>query len=345
LHFSFIFSSFAYQKIIPSKLTNMKNNHSGYAIGLVVFWAVIILYSSCDFNEKNKAFTGVKTDSLQQMVSRGKYLTHIVSSCMDCHSNRDFNKYSGPFVEGTEGMGGFAFDQKLDVPGVVYARNITPDTVYGIGKWTDEEIARAITRGISRNGDTLFPVMPYVHFNQMSKEDVYSIIAFLRTLKPNSNKVPARKLLMPVSLAYPPLKSASLEENVKPDVLEMEKYGGYMVNIAACMDCHTSLDKGQFVMSKYLAGGRTFDMGIFKVTSANITPDDETGIGKWTEAMFVEKFKFYRDPATYSANPGKLNTIMPKAGFAHLDEFDMKAIYRYLRTVPAIHNVVEKYPK
>lgn len=241
-------------------------------------------------------------------------------------------------------MGGEAFDQKLGIPGVVYTRNITPDTLNGIGKWTDEEIARAITRGISKNGDTLFPLMPYPHYNGMSKEDVYSIIAYIRTLKPNSNKVPDRKLMIPASLAYPPLQSASLEANVKPDVSDIVKYGSYMWNSSACMDCHTPMEKGQFVMSKMMAGGRKFDLGLFTVTSSNLTPDTATGIGNWTEAMFLDKFKNYRDPAAYRSNPGKNNSIMPWTLYANMDDFDLKAIYRFLQTLPPVNNKVEKYP-
>ena len=241
-------------------------------------------------------------------------------------------------------MGGFAFDGKFNVPGVVYARNITSDSVNGIGSWTDAEIIRAITQGITKTGDTLFPLMPYVHFNSLSKDDVESIVSFIRTLKPNSNKVPERKLAMPVSLAYPPLQNKSIEGNMKPDQTDMVKYGGYMVNAAACMDCHTPMDKGQFVMSKMFGGGYLFDMGIFKVNSANISPDSTTGIGKWTEEMFLDKFRNYRDPVTYKTNPGKNNSIMPWAVYAHMDDFDIRAIYRYLRTIPPVNNVVVKYP-
>ena len=77
----------------------------------------------------------------------------------------------------------------------------------------------------------------------------------------------------------------------------MVKYGEYLTNSAVCMDCHTPMDKGQFVMDKYMAGGFLFDMPTFKVRTPNITPDSATGIGKWTEEVFLEKFKFYRDPA------------------------------------------------
>ncbi|MEP7256041.1 MAG: cytochrome C [Ferruginibacter sp.] len=324
----------------------MKRNYVRLISCLTFVFVLLSFFISCNNSSESKTTVDTgKEDSLKKMVERGNYLAHHVSLCMDCHSQRDFSQFSGPPKEGTEGMGGEAFDQKLDVPGVIYTRNITPDTVNGIGKWTDEEIARAITKGISKNGDTLFPLMPYPHYNTMSKDDIYSIIAYIRTLKPNSNKVPERKLMIPASMAYPPLRSASLETNVKPDVSDIIKYGEYMWNASACMDCHTAMEKGQFVMPKMMAGGRTFDMGIFKVTSGNITPDSATGIGKWTEEMFLDKFKNYRDKTTYSANPGKNNSIMPWSMYAHMDDFDIKAIYRFLRTLPAVNNKVEKYPK
>lgn len=322
----------------------MNRNFQGLAICLVLFFASLSFFSSCNNEDSKSTAAAGNEDSVKKVIERGKYLAHHVSLCMDCHSHRDFNQFSGPPVEGTEGMGGDEFNQLIGVPGVVYARNITPDTVNGIGKWTDEEIARVITRGITKNGDTLFPIMPYPHYNTMSKEDIYSIIAYIRTLKPNPNKVPDRKLMIPISLAYPPLQSASLENNVKPDVSDIVKYGAYMWNSAACMDCHTPMENGQFVMSKLMAGGRPFDLGVFKVTSPNITPDTATGIGKWTEQMFLDKFKLYRDKAAYSANPGKNNSIMPWTMYAYMDDFDLKAIYRFMQTLPPVNNKVEKYP-
>lgn len=321
----------------------MLRNYAVPAICLICLFITISFFISCNSNDgSNTKITN--EDSATKVIERGKYLANHVSLCMDCHSQRDFTQFSGPPKTGTAGIGGDFFDNKLDVPGIIYARNITSDTVNGIGKWTDDEIARAITRGISKNGDTLFPLMPYPHYNGMSKEDVYSIIAYLRTLQPNSNKVPERKLMIPMAMAYPPLQSANLASNTKPDVSDMVKYGGYMMNNAACMDCHTPMDRGQFVMPKYMAGGRKFDMGSFVVTSPNITPDSATGIGKWSEAMFLEKFKLYRDKASFASNPGKNNSIMPWSMYANMDDFDIKAIYRYLRTIPAVNNHIDKYP-
>ena len=323
----------------------MKRIHSGTAICLGLVCLFFSFFISCNnSNETKESPAAGSTDSVQKVIERGKYLAHHVSLCMDCHSERDFNQFSGPMKEGTEGRGGDYFDQGVGIPGVVYAKNITPDTANGIGKYTDEELVRVITTGITRTGDTLFPIMPYPHYNTMSKDDIHSIIAYIRTLKPSSKKIPERKLMIPVSLVYPKLRSASLDSNRKPDVSDMVNYGAYMWNAAACMDCHTQMDEKGFVMSKLMAGGRKFDLGTFVVTSANLTPDTATGIGKWAEQMFLDKFKNYRDKMAYASNPGKNNSIMPWSMYANMDDFDLKAIYRFLQTLQPVNNKVEKYP-
>ena len=189
----------------------MLRNYALPAISLLSIFT-FSFFISCNNNESTGNEKTNNADSVKKVIERGKYLAHHVSLCMDCHSQRDFTQFSGPLKAGTEGIGGDAFNDKIGVPGIIYARNITSDTVNGIGKWTDDEIARAITRGISKNGDTLFPLMPYPHYNGMSRDDIYSIIAYIRTLKPNSNKVPERKLMIPMALAYPPLQSASPEK-------------------------------------------------------------------------------------------------------------------------------------
>ena len=322
----------------------MKNIIKWIFVSLIAIFATGSFFISCNSNESSSDKSADK-DSIKLMIERGKYLAHDVSGCINCHSQRDYTKFSGQIVPGSEGKGGEVFNEIYAIPGVVFARNITPDTVNGIGKWTDEDIIKAITRGIKKNGDTLHPIMPYPHYNQMSKEDIYSIVAYIRTLKPNNNKVPDRYLSVPVSVAYPVLKSNSLESNIKPDVSDMVKYGAYIVNSAACMDCHTPMENGKYKMDEVFSGGFTFNLGTFIANTANITPDSLTGIGKWTEEMFLEKFKGYRDPARFASNPGKINSIMPWSLFSKMDDFDIKAIYRYLQTVKPIKHLVEKYPK
>jgi len=79
--------------------------------------------------------------------------------------------------------------------------------------------------------------------------------------------------------------------------------------------------------------------------SANITPDTTTGIGGWTEEMFLAKFKNYKDKEAYDYDPGKYNSEMPWTIFANMTDDDIKSIYKYLRTIKPIKNTVTKWPQ
>lgn len=287
------------------------------------------------------------SDSLKKVLERGEYLANHVAGCIDCHSKRDFNKYSGPVIPGTEGGGGFVFDEKLlGFPGKIYGRNITPDNETGIGTWTDEEIIKAVTLGISKNGDTLFPLMPYMSYNHMAKSDLLSIIAYIRTIKPIRNKVEARVLPMPMAMIYPgPMLQPTVDGNVLPPSSDKVKYGEYLTTMADCAACHSPANPdGSPDMTRRFAGGYVFDAGLFKVGVANITPDS-TGIGSWSEEKFLQKFTHYREEKNYNFNPGRENTIMPLSEYAGMTDDDLKAIYAFLRTVKPVVNKVEKYPK
>ena len=316
-------------------------------ITLAVICSVIIMagyFSACNNKSGTKA-TG-SNDSLKKVLERGEYLTNNVAGCIDCHSKRDFEKYSGPVIPGTQGGGGIVFGQRFGVPGILFGKNITPDNETGIGTWTDDEILRAMTQGLNKNGDTLFPLMPYPSYNRMAKEDLLSIIAYIRTLKPIKNKIPARQLMMPIAAAYPgPALQASVDANVRPPESDKVKYGEYLTTMADCGTCHSPLTAQGPDMTRRYAGGYPFDAGTYKVVSANITPDTATGIGRWDEAQFLNKFVPYREEKNYNFKPGKDNTIMPLSVYAGMKDDDLKAIYAYLRTVKPISNKVEKYPK
>jgi mono/diheme cytochrome c family protein len=120
----------------------------------------------------------------ESQLDRGKYLV-VAASCNDCHTpgfflgNPDMAKYLG------------GSDVGFEIPGLgVFAgRNITPDKETGIGGWTDEQIAAAITTGKRPDGRQLAPIMPYAAFSYMTKEDVAAIVAFLRGVPPVKNEV------------------------------------------------------------------------------------------------------------------------------------------------------------
>jgi len=309
-----------------------------------IFAAVYI--TSCNNNSESPKETDKVKDSLAKAVEKGSYLANHVAACIHCHSKRDFSKFSGPVVPGTEGGGGGLFDHTIldAIPGTIYSANITPDTETGIGSWTDDEILRAITQGINKKGDTLFPIMPYANYNRMAKEDLLNIIAYLRTLKPIKNTVPARKLMIPIAMAYPgPALQPSVEKNVRPGISDQIKYGEYLSMVADCATCHTPFVKGQPDFAHMYGGGNVFNVDNFHVASANITPDS-SGIGNWDEDQFLNKFTLYREEKNYNYNPGLKNTVMPLVDYSGMKDSDLKALYAYLRTVKPVTNYVVKYP-
>lgn len=297
--------------------------------------------SSCK-GKDSKTTTGSNEDSVKAVLERGEYLVHYVSQCADCHSIRDTGRFSMPVVPGTIGGGaGFPFGKAEGVPGEVYPPNITP---YALKDWTDEEIIRALTTGVRKNGDTLFPIMPYHSFGRLAKSDILSIVAYIRSLKPIERTVPARKLEIPMSMLGP-LPVVNLDSNQIPDPSDKVKYGQYMITAALCSECHTPMGPQGPDFSKMFSGGFVFETPMFKVAVANITPDSATGIGAWTEDMFIAKFKQNSSEEMVNRNPGRENTIMPWSQYGKMKEEDLRAIYAYLRTVKPITNKVEKWPK
>jgi len=285
----------------------------------------------------------MRIERTPQRIERGEYLANHVAVCMDCHSQRDWSKFSGPPIPGTLGMGGELFNQKFGFPGSYHAANITPA---GIGDYTDGELFRAITTGVTNDGRALFPVMPYYYFGQMDTEDIKSIIAYIRTLKPIKNEVPASESDFPMNFIINTIpQKANLTK--MPDKSDIVSYGKYMTTAAACMECHTKVDdKGKLISGMEFGGGREFPLpNGTKVRSANISSDKNTGIGDWTAETFLEIFHNRSDSAILSStlNPKQFNTIMPWTMYGKMHDDDLKAIYAYLKTVKPVNNQVELY--
>jgi mono/diheme cytochrome c family protein len=288
------------------------------------------------------AATAMKIEATPERIARGEYLANHIAICIDCHSKRDWSRFSGPPKDGTRGQGGELFDQKFGFPGAFYSRNITPE---GISRYTDGELFRVITTGVNKEGKAMFPVMPYKYYGRMDEEDIKSIIAYIRTLSPIHNTVPQSSPDFPMSIIINtiPEKASFTKMPAKTDVVN---YGKYIVNAAACMECHTQFEKGKLVAGTEFGGGREFPFPDgSKVRSGNITPDAETGLGKWTEQMFVDRFHANSDSAILSRKiqPGEFNSIMPWTMYGKMHDEDLKAVYAYLRTVTPIKNAVVKF--
>ncbi len=117
------------------------------------------------------------------LAERGRYLVSIIP-CTDCHTpgtlygKPDMAKY----LAGS--------DTGFFIPnlGFFYGENLTPDDETGLGKWSVEQIARAITDGVDPTGRKLAPSMPAEVFHHMTKHDALAIATYLKTLPPIHNK-------------------------------------------------------------------------------------------------------------------------------------------------------------
>ncbi len=311
----------------------------------ILFSALILLGMTFIFilfktHPKVSPATSIKIETNAAMLNRGKYLVTSVAGCIDCHSPRQEIVFSTPVVEGQEGAGGRAFDRSEGLPGVFWPGNLTPTA---LGSWTDGEILRAVTVGVHKDGRALFPMMAYSHYQKATREDLYAIIAYLRTLKPLPNTEGKREVDFPLTLIERMLpKDVDLDKNVKPTT-SVEK-GAYLVNLGTCVHCHSPDKHGQPDLERAYSGGFVLPMKTGGVTrSANITPDMETGIGKWTKEMFVARFKAYRSKdgkpvALPKIENNQFNSPMPWAAMANMTDEDLGDIYEFLRTVKPIKN-------
>lgn len=311
-------------------------------LAIVIGIAGLLIYLSYGLPDIPEA-ADLQIEYTPERIERGRYLANSVSVCMDCHSTRDWTRFSGPITPGTFGQGGDRFDQSVGFPGVFFAKNITP---FGIKRYTDGELYRVITTGVTKEGRSMFPLMPYTYFGRMDPEDIQSIIAYLRSVPSVENNVDESRADFPVNLLLNTMPKLA-EPQKRPDKTDILAYGAYLTNASGCAECHTQVDeKGMIIPEVRFSGGREFmfpDKSI--VRSSNLTADLETGLGKWTEDMFVQKFKVYADSAYVppKVEPGEFNSVMPWTMYGHMDTDDLKAIYAYLKTIAPISNSVEKF--
>lgn len=283
-----------------------------------------------------------------ERVARGEYLVRHVASCLACHSELMGDRFGSPIRPGTEGRGGFVFTKDFGIPGTVVAQNITPDSQTGIGAWTDGEVLRAIREGVDREGNALFPMMPYDYYRFMADEDAKAIVAYLRTLPPIAHQVPPKHIDFPINLF---IKGAPKPVDgpiaVPDDAQDHLGYGRYLVTMAGCGDCHTPHDDhGRLIPGREFAGGWEMKGPWGRVITSNITPHPDTFMGQATKEDFIGRIKAFESLDGENALPATKgrNTIMPWLAYAGMTEQDLGAIYDFIKTVPPIANKIDPFP-
>ena len=281
---------------------------------------------------KSRSLTERRFEHTPERLERGRYLVNSVALCFDCHAQaiKDFKdvKPGEAPIFAKLGSGRVMFEEGK---ARLVAPNITPDMETGAGTWTDDQFARAIREGIGHDGRTLFPLMPYQDFHNMSDDDLASVIVYIRSLEPVHNVLPKTEVPFPLSRL---IKSAPqpVMAPVMVDLPDSIARGKYLTKIGHCENCHTPKDMtGQPLPGMLFAGGESFGP---KVVSANITMDP-SGISYYDEKLFMSVLR------TGHVGARGLNAPMPWWFFKNMSDDDIKSIFAYLRTVKPVHHRVD----
>ena len=264
----------------------------------------------------------------QPDLKNGAYLFHA-GGCESCHA--------APGAKGDDQLklgGGLGLKTPF---GTFHAPNISPDKANGIGAWSTVDFVNAMKFGTAPNGTHLYPAFPYTSYQRMTLEDLIDLRAYLDTLPPVSGAAPAHELPFPfnirrgiglwkllyvdgASFVPDPAKSAELNR------------GAYLVTGPGhCGECHSPRNAiGGIIADRALSGGAAPE-GDGQMP--NITQDDDTGIGSWSEDDIVTFLESGFKP-DFDVVGGSMTAV--QANMAALTDEDRKAIAAYLKSVPAI---------
>ncbi|PCE33421.1 cytochrome c [Burkholderia ubonensis] len=262
------------------------------------------------------------------LVARGAYLARA-GDCVACHTASGGKPFAG----------GLKFDTPI---GAIYSTNITPDPKTGLGGWTLEEFDRALRAGVRKNGDTLYPAMPFPSYARLTDDDVKALYAyFMHGVAPVQQENRAVDIVWPLSMRWPLTFWRKLFAPT-PKPFDAAPYpdpvlarGAYLVQgLGHCGACHTprapTMQERALTDADgpdFLAGGAAIDGWV----PTSLRGEPRTGFGVWTEAEIVQFLKSGR--TARSAAFGGMTDVVGHS-MQHLNDDDLTAIARYLKKLP-----------
>lgn len=268
-------------------------------------------------------------------MSAGEYI-YRASGCYGCHTDEKGG--------GRPLAGGYAL--KTDF-GVFYTPNITPDPETGIGRWSEQDFFRALREGRSPAGDHYYPSFPYPAYTKLTDEDLHALWVYLKAQPPvrRANKPHELKFFARARTFVGSWKALYFKPGVyQPDPAKPASWnrGAYLSEAAAhCGECHTPRSAlGGIKTDLHYAGTRA---GPDDSVVPNITPDKETGIGKWSKGELVAYLESGLKPDGDSA--GDLMAEVIDNGLKYLRKDDLTAIAEYVLALPPVEHAVRKPKK
>ncbi|MBN7123323.1 alcohol dehydrogenase [Erwinia billingiae] len=276
------------------------------------------------------SFAALADDSGAAQIQRGEYLARA-GDCVACHTKAGGQPFAGGLSMATP-------------IGNIYSTNITPDKQTGIGDYSYDDFQKAVRHGVAKNGDTLYPAMPYPSYAVVSDEDMQALYAyFMHGVQPVSQANQDSDIPWPLSMRWP---LAIWRGMFAPDVKAFQPIKGqdavlargqYLVEgLGHCGACHTprSLTMQEKALndsegSDYLSGSSA---PIDGWTASNLRGDNRDGLGRWSEDDLVQFLRTGRNDQT--AVFGGMTDVVEHS-LQHLNPEDATAIARYLKSLGA----------
>lgn len=271
-------------------------------------------------------YPNIKASTDSTVIDKGRHIVLGPGHCVDCHS--PLRNIDSVLALGEEPAltGGIEFNLPF---GRFYTRNLTPDSTTGIGAMTDGEIARVLRYGVKKNGEAVLPFMP---FQNMSDEDLVAIVSYLRSLKPVKKEIPNHDYnlmgrAINAFLIKPSGPTEPIVASIKKDTTVA--FGKHLVMaVANCNECHTKRDAIGAYIGEPMAGGIEFEEeGKPTLVTPNLTPHPSSRIYGWSQEDFIKRFRM-----------GKVipYSHMPWESYRRMTDEELKAIYKYLKTLKPV---------
>jgi alcohol dehydrogenase (quinone), cytochrome c subunit len=257
-------------------------------------------------------------------IKKGEYLARV-GDCVSCHTA----------PHGKDFAGGLPM---LTPVGAIYTTNITPDPETGIGKYTESDFAKALRRGVAKDGHHLYPAMPYPSYAKVSDTDIhYLYLYFKHGVKPVRQANKASEIPWPLNYRFPlAIWNAFFldKETYKPDPDKDANWnrGAYLVQgLGHCGACHTPRglafqEKGLTHESGKFLSGETLEGW----SATNLRGDHNTGLGRWSESDIVVYLKSGANQ--HSSAFGTMTPVINNSTEGMTLE-DLTAMSSYLKTI------------
>lgn len=273
-------------------------------------------------------FPALEASTDPAVIAKGRYLVHGPAHCDHCHST------AGELAADTI-WGGRPFS--MGPLGTTWAANLSADPAHGLGGRSDAEIARTLRAAVLPSGD--ISVRKRIGAPRLSDADLVAVLSYLRTLPAGGGPVPqARWTLLgkvAVRLFFPPMEplGPAGPEGPATEGGPSHARGRYLAeSVMRCVPCHSELDTNTLEPIGARGGGGTPEPHSAdrerEFAAPNLTSHTTGVTGRLDEAAFVQRL---RGGSPHPDSP------MPWGSFARAADDDLRSVYRYLRSLPAVN--------